>query len=347
MLNVIILATLCGKTSTRAISRWSKYLSDQQKDRLQISRKHHPSATMICRVFWHINPTFLEEQVRKWVNQVHAELIQAGITQGIAIDGKKIRRAASLLGSPNAYLVSAVCHQLRLVLNQMAVDKKTNEISQVPILLEKLLLEGMVITVDALLTQKDIVKQIRQAGGHYLMYVKGNQPRLLWALESRFERLPQTAINDKTYAKIIDKGHGRLEIREIWTIADNHSFPHWAGIAQLFCIKRTRTVVKTGKTTEKYIYGITSLAPATASPSDLIAITRNHWAAIENGLHWVRDVIMGEDNSTTHKPNAPQIRAILRNIAINLARMSGFHSVSAAIDAFSAKPDLALSIMGL
>ena len=129
LLNFIVLAMLCGKRSTRGMSRWGKYLPKGHKTRLGIEVTRHPSAAMICRVFWHIEAVWLEEQIRSWVVQVHQELMAAGITRGIAIDGKSIRRAASL-GSPNAYLLSAVCHQLRLVLGQMAVDSKTNEITK-------------------------------------------------------------------------------------------------------------------------------------------------------------------------------------------------------------------------
>ena len=214
-----------------------------------------------------------------------------------------------------------------------------------PRLLERLLLKGVVITVDALLTQRDIVRQIRQAGGHYLMYVKANQPRLLWALEARFAQLHK--IPAQHHYKCVHKGHGRLETREIWTISDSQAFPHWPGVAQLFCLKRTRLLCKTNKFHESWVYGITSLPDHRASPAELIAITRDHWAAIENGLHWVRDVLMGEDLSSTRKPGAPHVRAALRNIVINLARMAGFPSISEAIDAFSADPTIALALLQL
>ena len=120
LVNFIILAMLCGKQSSRAMSRWGKYLPVGRKKRLGIKARFHPSAAMICRVFWHISASEIEKQIESWVRQVHEELVAAGITKGIAIDGKSIRRAASL-GSPNAYLVSAVCHQLRFVLKQTAV----------------------------------------------------------------------------------------------------------------------------------------------------------------------------------------------------------------------------------
>jgi predicted transposase YbfD/YdcC len=346
LLNFITMAMLCGKTSTRSMARWGKYLPLSSKKRLGIDVQRHPSAAMLCRVFWQIRAEELEEYMRIWVNQVHQELVTAGIVRGIAIDGKSIRRAASL-GSPNAFLVAAVCHQLRLVLNQTAVNDKTNEISCVPALLERLLLKGLVITVDALLTQRAIVRQIRQAGGHYLMYVKGNQPRLLWSLEARFAQSQLANKASTNYSKNVNKEHGRLEIRELWTATAAGDYPHWPDVAQVFCLRRRRWALKAKKFSDTYVYGITSLSPAETSPADLITITRDHWAAIENGLHWVRDVLMGEDASSTRKPGAPQVRAIFRNIVINLARMAGFPSISEAIDAFSADSTKSLALLGL
>lgn len=346
LLNFIIMAMLCGKTSSRSMARWGKYLPSSIKKRLGMDKQRHPSTAMVCRVFWQIEPAKLEGYVRTWANQVHQQLVTAGIARGIAIDGKSIRRAASL-GSPNAYLVAAVCHQLRFVLNQIAVPDKTNEISCVPVLLEQLLLKGLVITVDALLTQTDIARQIRAAGGHYLMYVKGNQPSLLWAVEAHFTPRQLMSKQTSNYHKCIHKGHGRLEIREIWVVTVDDPYPRWPGVAQLFYLKRSRRILKSGKYSETGVYGITSLSAREASPTDLITITRDHWAAIENGLHWVRDVVMGEDASTTRKTGAPQVRAIFRNIAISLARLARFASVSEAIDAFSADQTKALSLLGL
>lgn len=345
LLNFIVLALLCGKNSTRAMSRWGKHLPVGLKERLAIHPERHPSPAMICRVFWHIEATVLETAIRAWAMQVHQQLVAAGLVRGVAVDGKSIRRAASL-GSPNAFLVAAVCHQIRFVLNQTAVSDKTNEITCVPGLLERLLLKGMVITVDALLTQQQIATQIRQAGGHYVMYVKGNQPKLLQALVQLFRQPRRPGIRPFGQAKQVNKGHGRVEVREIWVSADLNNYLDWPDVAQVFCLKRTRLEVKPNKTSETIVYGVTSLSATEASPDEIIEITRDHWAAIENGLHWVRDVVMGEDASSTRRPGAPQVRAAFRNIAISLARLSGFDSVTESIDAFSANPDKALDIVG-
>jgi predicted transposase YbfD/YdcC len=346
LLLLITLAMLCGKKSVRAMARWGKHIPAGYRKRLGIKPDRHPSAAMLCRVFWHIPPEVIEEKIREWAQQVHQQLVAAGVARGIAIDGKSIRRAASL-GSPNAFLVSAVCHQLRFVLNQMAVADKTNEITCVPGLLAQLLFKGLVITVDALLTQDDIAAQIRRAGGHYLMYVKGNQPKMLWALEQLFAQPRRPGVAPPKYAKQAGKGHGRVETREIWVSTALNEYLDWPDVAQVFCLKRTRWETKKNKFKESVVYGVTSLSMSEASPEEIIEMTRDHWAAIESGIHWVRDVVMGEDLSTTRKPGAPQVRAALRNVAIGLVRMAGFSSVTEAFDVFSANPLRALSLLGL
>lgn len=343
LLGLLILGLLCGKYTLRSISRWGKGLPDRTRQRLALPEKHSPSAATLCRVLWHVAIVELEEEIRQWVEAIHEQLMAAGVSEGIAIDGKSIRRAASL-GAKDVHLLSAVCHQLRLVLAQLAVDDKTNEITTIRPLLEKLLLEGVVVTVDALLTQREIARQIGQAGGHYIMYVKANQPQLRWAIQQLFIRPPRFGVPEPVRAKTVNKHGGRVEVREIAASTGLNDYLEWPGLAQVFQL--TRTTLRDGKVKQKTVYGITSLTQAEAEPALLLSHIRNHWAAIENGTHWVRDVVMGEDESRIHKGTAPQAAAALRNLAINLARIAGFDSITAAADAFAADPTKALSLMG-
>jgi predicted transposase YbfD/YdcC len=126
-----------------------------------------------------------------------------------------------------------------------------------------------------------------------------------------------------------------------------NQFLDWPGVQQVFRLTRRRLRKKDGRLSEKTVFGLTSLCQTMASPQQLIAITRDHWAAIENGTHWVRDVVMGEDACLVHKATGPQTFAALRNLALSLARLADFDSFTAAIDAFSANPDHALEIICL
>lgn len=346
LLALLALGLLCGKKGSRDMARWCKGLPEPQRHRVGLSQGRCPSAATLCRVLWQVVVGEMEAEIENWAEEVHRQLVAAGVSQGIAIDGKSIRRAASL-GAKHVHLLSAVCHQLRFVLAQVAVDDKTNEIKAIRPLLERLLLKGLVVTVDALLTQKAIARQIRHRKGHYIMYVKDNQPKMLWAIKYLFTQPRKAEILPPTTARTVNKGHGRLEIREIATSPALNDYLNWPDLAQVFQLKRTTTTFKKGKTTVETVYGVTSLPPVQASPAQLLAHIRDHWAASENGLHWVRDVVMGEDAHTLHKATAPQTMAALRNLVISAARLAGFDSITAAIDTFSADPIKALSLMGL
>lgn len=346
LLVLLVLGLLCGKRGARSIARWSKGLAARQRKRLGFKDGWSPSPATLCRVLWQVNTEEMSAAVEAWVGQAHEQLVEAGLTQGIAIDGKTIRRAASL-GARDVHLLGAVCHQLKLVLAQLPVADKTNEITTVAPLLERILLQGMVITVDALLTQRDIARAIQQRGGAYIMFVKGNHPKMQWALHRLFAAPRRATVPPPRMAKTINKGHGRLEVRELASSTALNDYLSWPGLAQVFRLTRCVTHLKSGKRMLNTVYGLTSLSPADAAPQQLLTSIRHHWEAIENGVHWVRDVVLGEDDSKIHKGTAPQTMATLRNLSIDLARLSGFDSVTAAIDAFSANPARALSLVGL
>jgi predicted transposase YbfD/YdcC len=131
-----------------------------------------------------------------------------------------------------------------------------------------------------------------------------------------------------------DKGHGRIEIREIWTSTELNGYVNFPYVEQVFCIRRTTTdlngnVVKGRKSTEELAHGVTSLSPEEASPADLLAYNRGQWT-IENRLHYVRDMTYDEDRSQVRKKNRPRVMATLRNIAISLLRLAGAENIAAA-----------------
>ena len=146
-------------------------------------------------------------------------------------------------------------------------------------------------------------------------------------------------------ATMLSKGHGRLETREIVTSTALKGFIDWPGAEQVMQITRTVLCMKTGERTTKQVYAITSLPPERGSPQFLLESNRGHWT-IENRVHWVRDVQLGEDACAVHKGRAPQVFAALRNVVLALLRLAGRPSVAAAIDFYSAQPDRALVTIG-
>lgn len=143
----------------------------------------------------------------------------------------------------------------------------------------------------------------------------------------------------------MDKGHGRLETRRIWTSTDLNGYLDFPHCGQVACIERSRESLRTGKSNKEVVYLITSLPPERADPEKLLSISRGHWS-IENKSHYVRDVTFDEDRSQVRTQSGPRVMATMRNLAITLLRLSGFKNIAQAIRTLVAKPYRVLSLIG-
>jgi len=233
----------------------------------------------------------------------------------VAIDGKTMRRSFDRAAQTSPlHLVSAWAVDARLCLGQLAVGDKSNEIVAVPKLLELLSLKGRIVTADAMSCQRKIAEQVIDQGADYVLALKGNQETLHDDVR-RFLDDPQTPLASATDT---DKGHGRIEARtaaltsDIAWLQESH---HWPGLRAIGKITASRE--SNGKTTiETRGYLLSQAFP----PERFNAIVRSHWG-IENGLHWVLDVIMDEDQARNRKDHGPQNLALLRKLALNLAKV--------------------------
>lgn len=240
----------------------------------------------------------------------------------IAMDGKTVR-AARTKDREAPHLVAALDHQGGLVLGQIAIAAKSNEIPAVRDLLAGFDpddLHGCVITLDAMHTQTETGKTILAAGADYVLTVKANQPKLL----ARLEALP---LKDVPAHTAITTGHGRRATRTI-KVADAPAWTGFAGAAQVAQLRRT--VTKKGKKSVEVVYLITSATAEQAPPAVLASWVQNHWS-IENRLHWVRDVTFDEDRSQVRTGAAPQVMATIRNTVVSILRLAGWTNIAAAL----------------
>lgn len=248
-----------------------------------------------------------------------------GLLPHAAADGKTARGAVRPDGS-RVHLLSAFHVTEGRVMAQREVGAKTNEIPELLPMLEGLDLDGMVVTADALHGQRETARKIREdLGGHYLLFIKANQPSLLGAIVSRLAGT-DAEFADTTWTDQ-GKGHGRREKRGIRTApATGIDWPH---AAQVLRIRRDAGPTRGPWESKEIAYGITSLPAGLAGPRHLAIYARNHWA-IENREHYVRDVTFREDAQKTRTGSQPNAHAGIRNLVTGAFRRKGHANIAAA-----------------
>ncbi len=277
-----------------------------------------PSHDTFNRVFARLDPQAFQAGFLSWMKAVSSSL--GG--QVIAMDGKILRRSHDRgIGQAAIDMVSAWACTNRLVLGQVKVDDKSNEITAIPALLQVLEVAGCIVTIDAIGCQTEIAETIIDKQGDYVLALKENQGRLFEDVQLLFADLEKSQYKAYAfdYAKTLDKNHGRLEIRECWTISDPdvlrhlRGFEHWKHLRTVSRIRAQRQV-GTEKSCEDR-YHLTSLVGA----KQILWAVRSHWG-IENELHWTLDIAFDEDHCRVRKDNGPQNFAMLRHIALNLLK---------------------------
>lgn len=337
-------AMLCGYRSYTAIAEWGRHYGVHLVHALGFTHRP-PCAATLHTVFRRVDREAVEAKLGAWAEGLLGEAPQtAGGEDAIAIDGKTLR-GSQKQGAPGVHLLSALAHRLGLTLAQQAVDDRTNEIPVAVELLRHLVLEGRIVTMDALLTQRQIAQQIVDAGGDYVMVVKENQPQLLEDITTVFALAPMVG-EQRTAAATVDLGHGRIEQRWLQTSNILAGYSDWPGLAQVFRLERHVILKKTGEVREEVVAGVTSLAPERADAARLLALVRGHWS-IENRSPWVRDVTFDEDRSQVRCGHIPQVMAALRNTVIGLIRWAGYTNMAAACRRFAAQPQAALHLIGI
>ncbi len=319
LLDVLVIAmcaTICGAEGWEDFAEFGKAKQAWFETFLELPNGI-PSPDTFRRVLQRLDPHEFETCFLRWVQAVN----KMASGQIVALDGKQLRGSrdgAADLGA--IHMVSAWACENRLVLGQVKVDEKSNEITALPELLRALALTGCIVTIDAMGCQTKIAQHIIDAEAEYVLALKGNQGTLHedivnyfgWAEKSGFKEIAYT------FHETLEKDHGRIEERRCWATSDVEWLEpkaQWQGLQSIVMVEADREVRGHERTLERR-YFISSL-PAEAKP--LLAAVRGHWG-IENQLHWCLDVAMREDASRIRTDHAPENVAVLRHIALNLLK---------------------------
>jgi predicted transposase YbfD/YdcC len=345
-------AILCNHLSILAIAEWGASQPPTILRALGFRKGVSPHQTTIQRLFAKINSDQLSTALSSYFGKTTSSIQQRPRgSQGVAIDGKaqRGRLAFDSSGCP-VHALSALLHDFGIVLahepieNHGQNDKAEAELTVAPALIGRIDWQGRVMTADALLCQRNLSQQVLQAKGDYLLTVKENQHtlyediRLLF--DPPFDTLP---LDDRREAQTVDNGHGRHnDIRRLTASTDAVGYINWPGLAQVFRLERSWE--QHGETKQEVQYGITSLPPEVADAPRLLELKRGHWQ-IENGLHYVKDVTLGEDRSLIHCGNGPTVMALLRDLAISLLRQNGYRAIARRLRSNSRHPNQAVALM--
>lgn len=351
LLTLIALAVASGQQTAHAIADWVGQHADELRTQPNLAGYSLPSESTFRRTLRAIPAPLLESLIARFTPTLAAPAPAPhppGVMgQGQSIDGKEVRGVGA--HGPALWLVSLVQHGSGIVLAETAVDQKSNESTAVPTLLAGRDLHGTVITMDALLTQRRLTQQILDQHGDYLTVVKANQPELFQSIALLFARPPWNQAEQKVdyqRYRTEGKGHGRLERRVLETSPALKGYLDWPGVQQVMRRTCRRIRRKTGQVSEETTYGITSLPPGRASAERLEQLWRGHWT-IENRVHYVRDVTMGEDAGQIRTGQAPQVLAALRNAVLSLYRANGWQNIADAIRHYAASISRAAQLIGL
>lgn len=324
ILVIAICALLCAAESFNDMEDFGKAKLEWFRTFLKL-RNGIPSHDTFNRVFAAIDPKEFLECFLRWTQSLR----QAVAGEIVALDGKALRRALGKNESAK-YVVSAWAESNRLVLGQLKVQDKSNEITALPELLRVLELAGCIVTVDAMGCQKKVAKEIVEADADYVLALKGNQERVHEEVKSFLDAtleekqrvrpkgasLPKAAATLQQY-ETVDKDHGRLEIRryyqsdELGWFADRQK---WEGLRSVGLVESVREL--NGKAAVERRYYLSSLKLDVATFARAV---RGHWG-VENKVHWVLDVCFREDQSRVRTGYAAENLATLRRLALNLLR---------------------------
>ncbi len=344
VLLLVVLAKLCGEDHPSGIAEWARARVDYLVAALQLSYRRMPSHNTYRRILRMVDPGALQRVVKR----ILTTMGRTGHSVLVAMDGKTLRGTLPAGQGQGVHLLAVFVPHETLVLMQVAVDGKENEISAAPRLLQCVDLRGKVLVADAMHCQRELSEQIVKAGGHYIWLAKDNQPHARRAIADLFE-LPRNVLAHEQgtafrSATTINKGHGRLEKRTLTASAWLNGYLQWPHLGQVFQIERHFTKLNDGSIHAEVVYGLTDLKQEEASPAQLLRFVRGYWG-IENKLHYRRDRTLHEDATRMTHLGMAEVMATINNLVISLTMGAGWRYLPEARRHYDGHPDEALRLI--
>jgi len=337
LLILLSLAKICFQDTPSEIAEWVLNRSELLKEKLNLKWKRMPSQSTWQRLLGqNIDSTDFDEKVGRYFHS-----LSSAQRQLYNLDGKVVCGSVDKASDNQLHLLALQESEANLVIEETELEKGENEISAAKRLLEKVDLENKIVSGDAIFAQQELSKTVVEKGGEYLWKLRANQGNMYQRAVAHFEQMSDQYLGR---ASSLEKGHGRIDQREILTsfrIAGSLKFPY---LEQVFRITRKSEQVKTGKISKQTVYGITSGSVEEFEAKDLLELTRKHWA-IENGLHYRRDVTFKEDAVRQTAKNGGRVLAVLNNLTIGILRKLGWENIAKARRYFNARIEEALNLI--
>ena len=355
ILCLLVLAKLAGQKNVSGATEWLRHRRVALAARFGFRKTHLPCHTTYCTVLAKVDGVQLDKLLSAFFERWEAQsrcgeepsrlLTAEGHADHshLAIDGKALR-ATSTQEHPVHQLS---CYEVTTgrVLWHCNVQEKHTEISELKPFLTTEWVKGRILSLDALHTQRELCRQVPQLEGDSVLIAKDNQPTLREDIADYFED-PRPDRRRWQYAEMWNKGHGRLEHRQIVCSPDLNEWfaKDWQGIERVVRIERTVRLLKSREVRHEVVYGLSSLSLHHAPAARMLALVREHWA-IENRLHWRRDVTLGEDACQTRTGAPPSLLAQLNSTVLSLMDRVGVRNVARQMRYFDAHPEQALNLL--
>lgn len=338
MLTFILLAKMAGATTLQAIADWVRLRSTWLQEVLPDTRSQFPCVATYSNVLRGVEPAQVTEVLMDLLTRVRAETRAQGEQKHVVLDGKTLRGTQQHLADDQKKMHHVNLYEAKtgIIIKEHMVAEKEGEVTRMKEFFTPVFLQGRILSADALYTQKQVCQEVIACGGEYLLFVKQNQPTLHEDLRLFFQDPPRDCLDWRMETQT-DKGHGRLTTRFIQASTDLNDFlaRDWHEVGQVFCLRRR--VEYPLKCTQEYVYGITSLTPKQGDTCGLLELIREHWA-IENRLHYRRDVALAEDACQVRKGIAPHTLAVLNSFLLALFDFCGVTNTKQHMRRLEAQP---------